>query len=332
MKSALCAGEIFRLQRKVKVNFLALLGNYFILCFSFFYSISAISGVFGDAEDGLAVYLEGAGGVESDCYLVALDDVDIFCMSGVGALEYFGEDGDDAGAGKIVRDREAELAFGVKSVLSGSDHHSAAEESAVHRGCEPYLFVFLCHTVNGDGRVSGSEIVEQALDGYRRVIDGLICLCADLVALFAGVAVDAVADVVDKAVFLAVHADDGEIGYVFFNVKGRIAALLAEVVEEIIAASRAVIVDLLLDLEPAGIIYKMVECTVTAREYHGAIVIAGNEKIIKTAECGDVNESDLTVGQHRFKLARRLLCPSVICKRIIQYNIILQGMILQNTN
>jgi hypothetical protein len=69
----------------------------------------------------------------------------------------------------------------------------------------------------------------------------------------------------------------------------------------------------------------MMKRSVAARENDYAIVITGNEKIIKAAERGNINKTHLSVGQHRFKLTRRSFCLAVIRQRIVKYNVILQG-------
>jgi hypothetical protein len=73
----------------------------------------------------------------------------------------------------------------------------------------------------------------------------------------------------------------------------------------------------------------MMKRAVAARQDNDAIVIAGDEEIIKAAQSRDINVSYLTVGQYVFKLASRLLRSAVICQRIVKYNVILQGIFLR---
>ena len=247
----------------------------------------------------------------------------------MGALEDLGKDRENARAGEVVGDDEGDLAVGREAILIRSDLHSAAEELTVRCRSEPDLLVLFRHAVNGDGGVSRLIIVKKSAQSDGGIIDRLFLILALTVAGLADVTVEPEADVVEKREILAVYADEGKILNVFADVKGLGASRLAEVVEEIVAASRAVIIYLLLYLESAGIVYEMMKRAVSAREDNDAIVIAGNEEIIIASERGYINVSYLAVGQNGVERASRRFCLTVIRQRVIKYNIIFQGELLR---
>ncbi len=250
-------------------------------------------------------------------------------MARVSALEDLGEDGEDARAGEVMRDREGEHAVLGEPVLLGGDLHSAAEIFAVGCRRQPNIAVFADHAVDRDGRAAGLVAEHQTAQSDRGVIDRLVRLLPLAVSDLADQTVDADADIVDEVQLTALDSNEGQILDVFGEVEGRVAALLADVVEKVVAASGAVEEDLLLDPQTAGLVDEIVERAVAAREDYDAIVVAGDEKVIKTAQRRDVDKSHLAVGQHGLKRPRLLLGPSVIRHRVVQNTIILQNIILR---
>ena len=296
-----------------------------ILRLALLHRISAVSGVLYNVGDRFTVDLHCAGGIKSYRYLVALDDLDILGVANVGTLEYLRKDWNDTRAGKIVRNDEGHLSVGGKPILIGRNLHSAAEITSVCCRSKPNALIFLGHTVDCDGCAARGKLAKQSAQSNGSIINRLFLILALAVSRFANVAVKTKADVIYKDNILSVDADKGQIFYVLPDIKRLCTAILAKVIEKIVAASRAVIIDLLLDLKTAGIVDKMMKRSVAAREDHDAIIIAGNEKIIKAAKRGNINKTHLSVSQHRFKLTRRSFCLAVIRQRIVKYNVILQG-------
>ena len=107
---------------------------------------------------------------------------------------------------------------------------------------------------------------EEALDGDACVVDILVARFSLLIADFAAVAVDAVADAVDEALLHAVDLNEGEILNIFVDLNGGIADLLTEVVPEVITGSCREEVERLSDLDAFCVIDEAVESTVTAAE------------------------------------------------------------------
>ena len=250
----------------------------------------------------------------------------------VRALEDLGEDRGDARARKIVRDEEGHLAVLREPVLIGRDLHTAAEVASVGGRSKPYAIVFLGNSVDLYRGVHGIKIEEKTAKGDGGVIDRLFLFRALTVADLADVAVNAEADVVDEGILLAVDAYEGKVLDVFGKVKGLSPALEAEVVEEVVSASRTVIVDFLLDVKTPGVVDEVVEGAVAARENDDAIVVAGDEEVVVAAHGGNVNVAHLAVGEQGVERVRRRFSTSVVCQRIVKNTVILQGCILRNNS
>ena len=160
-------------------------------------------------------------------------------------------------------------ALRVQAVLVRGDHQAAAVEATVHCRREPDFFETVFLAVHGDDGVGRLVVEQQALDGDRGIIYGLVhrrhsLLVADLAA----VAVEAVADAVDKATRLAVYRDGRQILEIFLDGEGRLADFLAEIVQEIVARADGVIEDLVREVQPVRLVDEVVDRAVAAGQDH----------------------------------------------------------------
>ena len=132
---------------------------------------------------------------------------------------------------------------------------------------------------------------EQSLDGDSGVVDLLLAGFSHLVADFAAVTVDAVADTVDEALLHAVNFDEGEVLDVFVDLYGSVADLLAKVVPEVVACSCREEVKRLYDVDPVGVVDEAVERTVAAAEIEFVIRIETCKESIGIGDLCDVLEN-----------------------------------------
>ena len=131
---------------------------------------------------------------------------------------------------------------------------------------------------------------EQSLDGDSGIVDLLLAGFSHLVADFAAVTVDAVADTVDEALLHAVYFNEGKILNILVDLLGSVAGLLAEVVPEVVARSCREEVKRLYDVDAVGVIDEAVERTVAAAEIEFVIRIETCKESIGIGDLCDVLE------------------------------------------
>lgn len=172
------------------------------------------------------------------------------------------------------------------------------------------------------------EVKEQTLDGDRGIVDLLAGDIAQLVAHFTAVAVNAVAYAVEHTVALAVDGGYGKILYVIVDAYGRISFLKAEIVPEVVSASGGVIVDVVAERKPVGVVDEPVERSVASCDDDTVILGKRCEKGFIAFNGGHVAEDKFIVFHDVFQLHGILGAVSVSGVRVIEYVVSWHGSIL----
>ena len=131
---------------------------------------------------------------------------------------------------------------------------------------------------------------QKTFDCDSGIVDLLLAGFSHLVADFAAVTVDAVADTVDEALLHAVNFYEGKVFNVFIDLNGSVADFLAEIVPEVVACSCREEVEGLDDVDPVGVVDEAVERTVAAAEIELVIRIEACKESIGISDLCDVFE------------------------------------------
>ena len=180
-----------------------------------------------------------------------------------------------------VHDHAGDLVLGVEPVLVRRRHHAAAVEATLHRGRQPHLLKGEAFAVDLHLGVGGLVVEQQALDGDGGVVNRLVRVLALTVALLAAIAVDAVADAVDKFARLSLDRHGRQVREVGVDFLGSIARLFVQVCPEIVAAARRVVVDGVFKIVAVDVVDQIVERAVAAAD---ADLVAGVELREKVLE------------------------------------------------
>ena len=155
----------------------------------------------------------------------------------------------------------------IKAVLLGSGDHATAVVTTNHTWGKPNFFVGFAFAIYNNFRLGGFVVEQKSLDGNACVVNlfGGV-LCADFVSNLTAVAINAVANAVDKLVGLALYFHGGQVSQVLVDVYGLATNCATDIRQKVVAGATAKVVDILCEVVAIHVVDKVVNSSVATHQ------------------------------------------------------------------